>query len=74
MTNTAQITFQINIDANNKLVTIIGKTIIDGKQILNYDKVISNSKENGVFIDDVLEMLAKPVEMDKRFEGTTGIK
>lgn len=73
MKNTSQIKLEINIDSDKQTVIITGKTIIDGTDVVNYIKKIDDAKENGVFLDEVIQMLIKPVDMDKRFEGVIGI-
>lgn len=74
MKNTSQIKLEINIDSDKKIVQITGRTIIDGKDVINYEKKISECEENGIYFDDLIEMLMKPVDMDKRFKGVMGIE
>lgn len=80
MENTAQIRLEINLDYDKKIVKIIGRTTIDGKQIINYDKDILEANDtvehekNGVLVEEVLQMLLKPVDIDNRFKHAIGIK
>lgn len=75
MKDTAQIKLEINIDSDKRTVKITGRTTIDGKDILIYDKDIPEAnddvehKKNGVAVDEVLQMLLKPVDIDGRFKG-----